>query len=108
MKKGDNFYAPYEYDMSGLNVKKIPTDDKRFYIGQVREGSPADVAGIEAFDEILSINKIPTLIWELSDVIKLFRSREGKVIEIEVRRFFDEELTRYEDFTYKIRLEKQI
>jgi predicted aspartyl protease len=108
MKKGDSFYAPYEYDMSGLNVKKIPTDDKRFYIGQVREGSPADEAGIEAFDEILSINKIPTLIWELSDVIKLFRSEEGKVIEIEVRRYFDEELTRYEDFTYKIRLEKQI
>ena len=37
-----------------------------------------------------------------------FSREEGKVIEIEVRRYFDEELTRYEDFTYKIRLEKQI
>ncbi|SFG26667.1 PDZ domain-containing protein [Algoriphagus hitonicola] len=108
IKKGDAFYAPYEYDMSGLTVRKTPSDKKRFYIGDVRRGSPAGDAGILPFDEILSINKIPVLIWELSEVIKLLRSEEGRTIEIEVRRYFDEDLVRYEDFTYQFTLRKQI
>ncbi|WP_237563141.1 aspartyl protease family protein [Algoriphagus kandeliae] len=107
-KKGETFYVPYEYDMSGMTVKKVPTDDQRFYIGAVREGSPAAKAGILPFDEVLSINKIPVIIWELAEVIKLLRSEEGKVVEFEVRRYFDETLTRYEDFTYQITLQKQI
>lgn len=108
IKKGDAFYAPYEYDMSGLTVRKTPSDKKRFYIGDVRTGSPAGKAGILPFDEILSINKIPVLIWELSEVIKLLRSEEGRMIEIEVRRYFDDDLIEYEDFTYQFTLRKQI
>ncbi|KPQ15075.1 MAG: Periplasmic protease [Algoriphagus marincola HL-49] len=107
-KKGDTYYVPYEYDMSGLTVKKVPSDKKRFYIGSVRKGSPAEESGILPFDEVLSINKIPVLIWELSEVVKLLREEEGKVIEFEVRRYFDDTLTKYEDFTYRIELRKQI
>jgi len=94
--------------MSGLTVKKVPSDKKRFYIGSVRKGSPAEESGILPFDEVLSINKIPVLIWELSEVVKLLREEEGKVIEFEVRRYFDDTLTKYEDFTYRIELRKQI
>ncbi|WP_035464537.1 retropepsin-like aspartic protease [Algoriphagus vanfongensis] len=108
IRKGDGFYTPFEYDMSGLNLRKIPTEDKRFYVASIRKGSPAAFVGIQQYDEVLSINKIPILIWELSDIAKLFRSEEGTVVELEVRRYFDEELTQYEDFTYRILLEKQI
>lgn len=108
IRKGDNFYNPYEYDMSGLNIRKIPTDEKRFYVAGVREDSPAQFVGIQRNDEVLSINKIPVLIWELSDIAKLFRSEEGKVIELEVRRYFNDDLSEYEDFKYRLLLEKQI
>lgn len=108
IRKGDNFYNPYEYDMSGLNIRKIPTDEKRFYVAGVRNDSPAQFVGIQPNDEVLSINKIPVIIWELSDIAKLFRSEEGKVIELEVRRYFDNDISKYEDFKYRLLLEKQI
>lgn len=108
IRKGDNFYNPYEYDMSGLSIRKVPTEEKRFYVSDVRKGSPAAFVGVQQFDEVLTINKIPILIWEMSDIAKLFRSEEGKVIEIEVRRYFDDDLSEYEDFKYRILLQKQI
>ncbi len=108
MKKGRDFYSPFEFDMSGIFVKKINSYDNRFYVGQVRENSPAEQMGIEANDEIMAINKIPTFIWELPEVIKLFRSEEGKEIELELRRYRNNDLNDYEDYTTIIRLRKQI
>ncbi|MBN3581474.1 aspartyl protease family protein [Algoriphagus aestuarii] len=106
--RGEKYYAPFEYDMSGISVKKVPNDENRIYVGQVRDNSPASKAGILEFDEILSINKIPIFIWELSDIIKLFRSEEGKEIEIEVRRYDGMDLEKYEDLIFRINLKKQI
>lgn len=107
-KKNATFYSPYQYDMSGLTIKKVPTDIKRFYIGSVRKNSPAAEAGIQAYDELLSINKIPILVWDLSDIVHLMRSEEGKELELEIRRYADEQLTDYEDFTFTIILKKQL
>ncbi|MEN2280792.1 aspartyl protease family protein [Algoriphagus sp. SE2] len=106
--RGEQFYAAFEYDMSGIEVKKVTNDEHRMYVGQVRDNSPASKAGILAFDEILSINKIPIIIWELSEVIKLFRSEEGKEIELEIRRYEGLDLTKYEDMRFRIVLKKQI
>ena len=106
--RGDKYYAPFEYDMSGLSVKKVPNDENRIYVGQVRVNSPASEVGIIEFDEILSINKIPIFIWELSDIIKLFRSEEGKEIELEIRRYEGLDLEKYEDLVFRIILKKQI
>nr|WP_296701832.1 aspartyl protease family protein [Algoriphagus sp.] len=106
--RGEKFYAAFEYDMSGIEVKKVTNEEHRMYVGQVRDNSPASKAGILAFDEILSINKIPIIIWELSDIIKLFRSEEGKEIELEIRRYEGMDLTKFEDMRFRIVLKKQI
>lgn len=108
MKRGEKYYAPFEFDMSGISVKKVPTEENRIYVGQVRENSPASEVGLKEFDEIISINKIPTFIWELSEVIKLLRSEEGKEIEFEIRRYEGMDLEKYEDLTFRIILKKQI
>jgi predicted aspartyl protease len=108
LRKGENFYAPFEFDMSGLIVKKVPTDENRFFISDVREGSPAHNTGILAFDEILSINKVPTFLWDLSDIFKLFRSEEGREIELEMRRYIDGDLAKFSDYKVSIHLKKQI
>lgn len=107
-RKGRDFYAPFEFDMSGIFLKKINTDDNRFYVGQVREGSPAEELGIKQNDEIMAINKIPTFIWELPELIKLFRSEEGKEIELALRRYRNNDLNDYEDYVVKLKLRKQI
>lgn len=108
IRKGDNFYAPFEYDMSGLTLKKVPNDENRFYVSDVRLGSPAYKTGILAFDEILSINRVPTFLWELSEIFKLLRSEEGREIELEMRRYIGNDLDNYNDYKVSIYLKKQI
>lgn len=108
VKKGEDFFQPFQFDMSGIVVKKIPNDENRMYVSMVRNNSPAEGAGLLPFDEILSINKIPTFIWEMSEVVKLLRSEEGKEIEMEIRRYEGMDLTKYEDLQFKFILRKQI
>lgn len=108
VRKAGNFYTPFEYDMSGMSLKKIPDEDNRIYISEVRPGSPAQRAGIEAFDEILTLNKLPTFIWELGEINKLLRSEAGKKITIEIRRYEDDDLTKFKDYTFTFTLKKQI
>ena len=108
VRKGQTFYSPFEFDMSGLIVKKVPNNENRLYIGEVREGSPAFREGILPFDEILSINKVPTFLWELAEVFKLFRSEEGREIQLEMRRYIDNDLNKYNDYKVSFFLRKQI
>lgn len=108
IRKGENFYAPFEFDMSGLIVKKIPNDENRFYVSEVRLGSPAYKTGILPFDEILTINKVPVFLWELSEVFKLLRSEENKEIQLEMRRYLNTDLTDFDDYKVSIFLKRQI
>lgn len=108
VRKAENFYAPFEYDMSGMVLKKIPNDDNRIYVSDIRVGSPAARVGIQAFDEILIINKVPTFIWELSEINKLLRSDPEKEIQLEVRRYEGDDLTKWKDLKFTFILKKQI
>lgn len=108
IRKGDNFYSPFEFDMSGLTLKKVPNDENRFYVSEVRTGSPAYKTGILPFDEILSINRVPTFLWELSEIFKLLRSEQGREIELEMRRYIGDDLDNFNDYKVSIYLKKQI
>lgn len=107
-RKGQTFYNPFEFDMSGLIVKKVPVDETRIYVGDVRKGSPGYKVGILPFDEILAINGVPIFLWELSEVFKLLRSEEGKEIQFEMRRYQNNDLNQYQDYKVSIFLKKQI
>lgn len=108
IRKGQTFYSPFEFDMSGLIVKKVPNDENRLYIGEVRQGSPASRVGILPFDEILSINKVPAFLWELAEVFKLLRSEEGREIQLEMRRYINNDVNNYDDYKVSFFLRKQI
>lgn len=108
LKKSNNFYSPFEFDMSGMDFKKVPADQTRIFISNVREGSPGAKAGVLPYDEIVSINKIPIFLWELVEVNKLFRSEEGRVIELELRRFDPVDRKKWENIKLKVKLQKQI
>ena len=58
----------------------------KYVIVDVREGSPAALAGIEKEDEILSVNGKPCYQYKLYELIELFSSEEGKRISLEVDR----------------------
>jgi C-terminal processing protease CtpA/Prc len=77
-------------------------------VGEVRADSPAYKSGILPFDEILSINKIPMFMWEMAEVFKLLRSEEGKEIQLEMRRYTNNDLSNFSDYQVSIYLKKQI
>lgn len=108
LRRSAAFYQPFEFDMSGLVVKKLLTPEKRWYVGDVREGSPAQLAGILPFDEILTINSVPIVLWEMDQLVKLLRSEEGKEIQLEVRRYSQPGSRLFEDLRIRFLLKKQI
>lgn len=108
VKPGATFYNPFEFDMSGLVVKKRLTKEKRWYIGNVREGSPAYLAGVLPYDEILRIDSVPVLIWEMEQLVKLLRSEPGRVVEFDLRRYSSQDSTQYIDLQIRLQLRKQI
>jgi len=107
-RPGATFYHPFEFDMSGLVVKKLRSKEKRWYIGDVREGSPAHLAGVLPFDEILSIDSVPVLIWEMEQLVKLLRSEPDRVVELDLRRYSSLNSTEYIDLKVRLQLKKQI
>ncbi len=58
----------------------------KYVVADVREGSPAALAGIEKDDEIISINGKPSYQYELYQLIEMFSTDEGKRIYIEFKR----------------------
>jgi hypothetical protein len=108
IRKGMTFYSPFEFDMSGLILRKVPNEDNRIYVSDVRKESPAYLIGILPFDEVLTINKIPMFLWELSEIFKLLRSEEGQEIQLEMRRYVGNDLTKYSDYKVSLFLKKQI
>ena len=58
----------------------------RFIVSEIREGSPADLAGIFNGDEILSVNGKETYNYKLHELIGLFASKDGKKIVMRIKR----------------------
>jgi C-terminal processing protease CtpA/Prc len=94
--------------MSGISPKMLPTEDKRFIVGSIRKNSPAELAGILRDDEILEINQIPVAFWELSDVIKLFRSEEERKVNMKLKRYKSDNPDDFEILDTEFFLKRQI
>lgn len=57
-----------------------------FVVAELREGSPADVAGVMMGDEVMVINGKPFYKWKLAEVNSLFSSKSGRKIVLEISR----------------------
>ena len=131
LKKNSAFKTAFNYNMSGLDVvyngkqlireeqpsllsnKGSEKDAVRFTttysykfkssykIKRVVKNSSADKAGLKAGDLILEINRKPAHSYKLTDVIGLFREKEGQKISLKIKRFGAE-------MVFKFRLEKRI
>lgn len=58
----------------------------KLVVAEIREGSPAQLAGVALGDEILSINGKPFYDWKLSEISSLFASKSGKKIVLQLSR----------------------
>src|SRR5690606_21941471 len=66
-RKSSSFSQPFSYDMSGITVRLLNVEEGSIYVSQIKEGSPAYLAGVRQFDEIFSINNVPIFFWNLSE-----------------------------------------
>src|SRR5690554_58108 len=104
-KKSGSFTQPFEYDMSGISVRLINVDSRSVYVSQLKKDSPAYNSGVQQFDEIFSINKVPIDFWKISDINDLFRSEEGRVITLGILRSTG---TTVKELSISFKLQKQL
>ncbi|MFD2516601.1 aspartyl protease family protein [Salinimicrobium flavum] len=81
-------------------LKKTFALQPAFTIVSIRKNSPAERAGLEVGDKILSVNAKPVYKYHLEDLNALFSSAEGKRIKIKVKR--EEEELDFEFFLEKL------
>ena len=86
LKPSEKFSENFEHNMSGIQLMAFGEDLNRLKVIYVREGSPADKAGVQEGDEILKINWIWVSWYSLSHIYSMFRSRENKTIRLKLLR----------------------
>ncbi|WP_160292126.1 retropepsin-like aspartic protease [Pedobacter lusitanus] len=101
LKKTNNRIPVFEHDMSGLEVYVIQGMKDRFYIGRIESGSPGELAGLQANDEITAINFSSVQHFTLNDLTELLKEHDGKQILIEILRGYDKHI-------YILKLKKRI
>ena len=77
---------PFEHNMSGMDFLAKGEDFKTLFVDRVAPGSPADEAGIEAGDQIILLNNKNVNRTTLTDIYKMFQSKEGKEVDIALKR----------------------
>jgi hypothetical protein len=86
LKKNQSFKKRFYYNMSGLTLKAKGSRLEHFEITDVREKSPAEIAGVKPGDLVLTINGIPAIQLDLNQMNAFFNMRPGKKIILEVDR----------------------
>ncbi len=76
----------YEHDMSGMEVRAKGDKLEKFVVDKVIEDSPAEEVGITEGDELVFINNQNTKDMTISEIYKILSRKEGKTVELLVRR----------------------
>lgn len=82
IKKNGSFKRPSNYDMSGITLKAKGAQLRTYEISELRNGSPAQKAGLALGDIIVAINGLVTKKFDLNQVNGFFNKKEGKKVSI--------------------------
>lgn len=85
-KPAENFNDTFEFNMSGMQLAAFGENLNRIKVDYVKEGSPADNAGIKKGDEILKLNWVWIELYSLSHIYSILRSREDRTIRLKILR----------------------
>jgi predicted aspartyl protease len=76
----------FEHDMSGLGIRAEGEGLNRYFIKSVDNYSPAALAGVREHDELVFLNDRSVSNMKISDIARVLSQKEGKSIEVFVRR----------------------
>ncbi|WP_205503005.1 aspartyl protease family protein [Rufibacter psychrotolerans] len=86
LKPNTRFKKPFFYNLSGLELYS-PIPGLNFYtIAHVIPNSPAEKAGLEAGDALISINGVKCLDKTFNEVLDLFQNHPGRKLQLKVSR----------------------
>lgn len=77
---------PFNYNMSGMEVTNPMPGMPIFTIANIRENSPAFLAGLQENDQIISMNSSNHRSMELNDINLLLQSKENRTIKVKFLR----------------------
>lgn len=87
---------PFNYNMSGMEVVNPMPGLPIFTIANIRENSPAFLAGLKENDQIISVNNNSHSNMSLNDINLIFQSKENRKIKMRVLRDGEEIKTSFE------------
>ena len=100
-KKGSRFRKKFKYNMSGVELFMPYPKFPIYEVHSVREGSPADMAGVKIGDILNAINYTSASNFSLPEIMAKFQEREGRQIRLSLDR-------KGEKVKVKFRLKKEI
>lgn len=77
---------PFEHDMSGMDLRAKGANFKEYYIERIIGDSPAEAAGLQKDDRLVFINNVPASELNMTEIYKLLQRKEGKEINLIIRR----------------------
>lgn len=86
LKRNVNYNRPFEHDMSGMEVYLENGASRRYFISRIEPESPADLAGMQPDDEILSINLNPVGNLSLNDITRLLKNGNNRILFLSLNR----------------------
>jgi hypothetical protein len=86
LRPNHKFNDEFNYNMSGMEVINPMPGLPIFTITNIRENSPAYLAGLKENDQILSLNNSSRSDLELNDINLLLQSKENKKIKVKFLR----------------------
>ncbi|MCS6832425.1 MAG: aspartyl protease family protein, partial [Flammeovirgaceae bacterium] len=85
----EDFKSPFRFNLSGIEIGTPIPGLPIYEITQVRENSPAQLAGLMRGDQIVSLNGVNVTQFTMNDIIELFQSKAGRTLRIGVMRNAD-------------------
>lgn len=92
LKPNKDYNKAFKYDRSGISFIATGPNLNDYYVSYIVRGSPADSAGVQVGDRILSVNYWPMIFYTNHTLNEVFKGPVSKVIRLRLKRG-DEKLT---------------
>ena len=86
LKKNKDYKAPFDYNVSGLEIVSHGDNFDNFVINYVRPNSPAAKAGIKINDKLIAMNGFPLIKYDINSVYATLTRRAGRYIHLKIKR----------------------
>jgi hypothetical protein len=101
LKPNGSLRAPFDHDMSGMEIYMIEGQPNRFFIERIEPGSPAEKIGILPGAELLELNFKAAHSLDLQSMVQLLKAGNGKNVLLKIAQ--EEEII-YKVLTLKKRI----